>query len=235
MSEVDRQIAMARDVLERSSASYRSGPARKQRVNEVGRRLTRIAAANGAIMMAAILIGLFMPIGMFGALAAMVLMIAATLLLALAPAAPPPSPEKLRTTPIQSLPARTGRWLNSQRAALPAPAMSLIDQIGLRLDTLQPQLATLAENDPAAAEVRKLVGEQLPEFIKGYTRVPQNLRNVERNGKTPDTQLVEGLALIEGQIGDMTAQLAQGDLDQLETRGRYLEIKYRSDGVDSAL
>lgn len=232
MSEVDRQVAAAREVLDRTSASYRSGTVRQHRVNEVGRRLTRIAIADGAILLAAIVIGLFMPIGMFGALAVMALLIATTLALALVATAPPPSPEKLRQAPIQALPAQTGRWLEAQRPALPAPALSLIDQIGVRLDTLTPQLATLGNDDPAAAEVRKLVGEQLPEFINGYTRVPKNLRSVERNGKTPDAQLIEGLRLIEGEIGEMTAHLAQGDLDSLETRGRYLEIKYRGDGVD---
>jgi hypothetical protein len=31
----------------------------------------------------------------------------------------------------------------------------------------------------------------------------------------------------------MTVKLAQGDLDGLATRGRFLEIKYRDDGVAS--
>lgn len=234
MSEVDRQVAMAREVLDRTSASYRDGAVRKQRVNEVGKRLTRIALADGAILLAAIVIGLVVPLGMFGALGVMALLVAATLMIALAPGAPPPRAEKLREAPIQALPAQTARWLQSQRAALPAPAMTLVDQIGVRLDTLTPQLAKLGNDDPAATEVRKLVGEQLPEFVNGYARVPKALRGVERNGATPDAQLVEGLRVIEAQIGEMTAQLAQGDLDQLATHGRYLEIKYRGDGVDSA-
>jgi hypothetical protein len=29
----------------------------------------------------------------------------------------------------------------------------------------------------------------------------------------------------------MTEQLAQGDLDSLATRGRYLQIRYRDDGT----
>ena len=94
---------------------------------------------------------------------------------------------------------------------------------------LAPRLASLDANEPAAAEIRKLVGEQLPEFIKGYERVPSALRGVERNGKSPDQQLVEGLSVIGREIDEMAAQLAQGDLDALSTRGRYLEIKYQGD------
>src|SRR3569623_1641124 len=82
---------------------------------------------------------------------------------------------------------------------------------------------------PAAADIRMLVGEQRPEFVKGYEAVPKGLRGVERNGKTPDQQLVDGLGLIGREIDEMAAQLAQGDLDALSTRGRYLEIKYQGD------
>ena len=46
---------------------------------------------------------------------------------------------------------------------------------------------------------------------------------------TPDQQLVDGLKVIGGQIDEMAGQLAQGDLDALSTRGRYLEIKYQGD------
>jgi hypothetical protein len=78
-------------------------------------------------------------------------------------------------------------------------------------------------------EVRKLIGEQLPELVKGYSRVPEPLRRVERNGLTPDQQLAQGLQLIDDEIAEMTSQLAQGDLDALATRGRFLQIKYQGD------
>jgi len=231
MTDVDRQIARSAELLDRTSASYRSGLVRRDRTQSIGKRVTRIAIANSAILMAAVIIGLVTPIGMFGALGVMMLLIATTVALAIFPSTPAPTPEKLRGTDLKALPAQTERWLNSQRAALPAPAVSLIDQIGVRLETLAPQLTTLGEAEPAAIEVRKLIGEQLPDFINGYTRVPTNLRAVERNGSSPNAQLIEGLKLIESEIGEMTAQLAQGDLDQLATRGRFLEIKYRGDEV----
>jgi hypothetical protein len=104
----------------------------------------------------------------------------------------------------------------------------------VRLETLAPQLATLDEREPAAAEVRKLIGEQLPELIKGYARVPEPLRGVDRNGKTPDAQLAEGLQLIDQEISQMSAQLAEGDLNLLATRGRFLEIKYRDDDLSGS-
>ncbi|OYY89906.1 MAG: hypothetical protein B7Y45_10110 [Sphingomonas sp. 28-66-16] len=235
MTDIDRQIARSAELINRVDSRSRASERRQRRVNEVGTRLTRIALADSAILILAVVAGLFVPLGMFGALAVMLLLVATTLTLAIFPTAAAPTAEKLRQVELKALPAQTDRWLQSQRPALPAPAVSLIDQIGMRLDTLGPQLATLGENEPAAAEVRKLVGEQLPEFVKGYTRVPPELRRVERNGKTPDAQLIEGLKLIEGEIGEMSAQLAAGDLDSLATRGRFLEIKYRGDAEGGTL
>ena len=185
-----------------------------------------------AIIVAAIVVGFFHPLGMFGALGVLLLMLAVPILLLFAPAERTPTAEKLRETDLRALPRQTERWLAAQRLALPAPAVPIADRIGARLEQLAPQLATLDAHAPAAEELRSLVAEQLPEFVRGYARVPADLRSTPRNGKTPDAQLVDGLQLIERQIAAMSEQLAQGDLDTLATRGRYLEIKYRGDGTD---
>ncbi|MEI9926835.1 MAG: hypothetical protein WDN44_02935 [Sphingomonas sp.] len=232
-TDVDRQLAAADALLERTRERYGSVSkrARQRREAEILRRVGRIAAADGAIVVAALIAGLILPtgIGIGGAMLVMALLIAATLGFAIFPLAPLPQAEALAHVPLKALPLTTERWLEGQRAALPAPARSLIDSIGVKLETLSPQLATLGEQTPAAAEVRKLVGEQLPELVKGYQRVPPPLRGVERNGLTPDQQLAQGLSLIDDEIAEMTEQLAQGDIDSLATRGRYLQIRYRDD------
>ena len=168
-----RVIAKAREMLERTSMQYRVGPGRRARENDIGKRVTRAAVADLAIIGVAVTIGLVVgPIGIMGFFLMLVAMLIATAVLLATPATAAPTYEKLRQTDLKALPAQTGRWLDAQRPALPAPAISVVDQIGLKLDALTPQLATLDEDEPAAAEIRKLVGEQLPEFIKGYERVP---------------------------------------------------------------
>lgn len=233
MTDVDRAVARAGELLHRVSDERRVGARQRARVGEAGKRLTRVVVADAVILAAAVAIGLIVPLGIMGAMAVVGLLVFATLFFALMPAGPEPTPERLREVPLKALPGQTARFLDTQRPALPAPARTLLDGIGVRLDTLAPQLATLGEDDPAAVEVRKLVAEQLPEFLKGYARVPEPLRKVERNGKTPDAELTDGLKVIDQEIAEMTAKLAQGDLDSLATRGRYLEIKYRDDGVAS--
>lgn len=231
-SDVDRLLARGEELIERSRARTEGALAtrtRKRREAEILSRLGRIAAADAVILIAAIVIGMFVPLGMFGALAVMALLILATLVFASMPVTSAPRVEQLVQVPLKALPATTERWLETQRLALPAPARTLVDSIGVKLETLAPQLARLDEASPAANEVRKLIGEQLPELVNGYGRVPEPLRTVPRNGMTPDQQLAQGLQVIDEEIAEMTAQLAQGDLDALATRGTYLQIKYKDD------
>jgi len=234
MSQVDDQIARAAEVIDRTRSNSRGASARsrKHRQSDVGRRIARIAVVDAAILVVATIVGWFIPLGMFGALAVMALLITATVLLALAPGVPEVRAETLPSTPLRTLPLQTEAWLDRQRPALPAPAQGLVDAIGNRLGTLGPQLTAVDDGAPVATELRKLIGEQLPELVKGYQAVPEPLRRVPRNGRTPDEQLTDGLRLIEEEIGEMSASLAQGDLDRLSTRERYLQIRYREDGLE---
>lgn len=229
----DETIGAARAAYERITGQdtpvMLSRDRRREGATRLARRIVRIAAADAAILVAAVLVGLVWPLGIMGALAVMALLIATTVLLAIYPAVRAVPPERLRQTDLKTLPAATGRWLDTQRAALPAPARTLSDQIGIRLETLQHQMAGLDDSAPVAAEVRKLVGEQLPDFVRDYQKVPQPLRGTPRNGRTPDAQLVDGLKVIDSELAQMSEQLAQGDLDSLETRGRFLELKYQGE------
>ena len=236
MSEVDDAIASARASWSRISddrgavgAARLPTRARARNTQAIGKRLTRIVVADAVILIAAMVIGWVVPLGIGGAMLVMALLVAATLLFAVWPAERAPTPERLASVDIKALPRQTERWLEAQRPALPAPAVTLVDRIGLRLETLAPQLARFADDAPEAIEVRKLVGEQLPAFVKDYERVPHALRTTPRNGRTPDAELVAGLSLIEQEIGEMTQRLAQDDLDTLATRGRFLEMKYRDE------
>ncbi|MGY2733226.1 hypothetical protein [Sphingomonas sp. UYP23] len=229
MTDVDRQIARAGDLLDRTRAERQALATRRRQGVSVARRLALAGSADLAIIVAAIAVGWFVPLGMGGALLIGLLMMAVTAFLLFATLTPTVRVEQLTQVPLKALPAKTEQWLDAQRKLLPAPAQTLVDGIGVRLETLSPQLATLDEGEPVAIEVRKLIGEQLPELLKGYAKVPAPLRGVARNGKSPDAQLADALRLIDSEIGEMSAQIAQGDLDSLETRGRFLEIKYRDE------
>ncbi|KQU53070.1 hypothetical protein ASG67_09515 [Sphingomonas sp. Leaf339] len=235
MSEVDDAIAAARSSWSRiSDTGQPAAPRNSVRTRGQGaRRVKRIALAMLAVLVAAFAIGFVTPIGIMGVFMTLVALVGVAMLFAILPAASDraPPPEKLKTVDIKALPAQTERWLHAQRRLLPAPAQHLVDRIGDRLGTLAPQLARVDANSESALEIRRLVGEQLPAFVDDYARVPEPLRRTDRNGRTPDAALVDGLSVIEREIAAMTERLAQGDLDSLQTRGRYLEMKYTGDGA----
>ena len=237
MSDVDDQIARARAAMERIAGDYgavaRTHQKRIRRTaGHVGRKLRNVALADAAILFAAVVIGMILPggLGILGVMAVFMLLVAVSLGILMAPGPRAPTERTLQQVELKALPRQTERWLEAQRLALPAPAVRLVDSIGQKLEALTPQLSRVEDNTEAAFEVRKLVGEQLPAFIKDYERVPVTLRAQERNGRSPDAELVDGLKLIEREIGDMTQRLAAADLDQLQTRGRYLELKYKDEG-----
>lgn len=231
MTDVDDAIAVAQVARERRRGRavipLQRRPRRGRGRGGRRKRAAAVAIGAGLVLTVAMLMGL----GAFGMVAVAALIAALTLLVLFAPATPVPTPERIVKSEVKAVPAQAARWLDARRAALPAPAAGVLDQLDVRLDTLGVQVATLDEDSPLAAELRRLVGEQLPGFVEDYARVPPAMRTSPRNGMTPDQQLVEGLGVIERELGEISARLAQGDLDALETKRRYLQIKYEEDAA----
>lgn len=224
-SDVDRQIQRSAELLQRVSARQIQRRARSA-VRRVRRTATYAFAGVSTILLVAILWSLIVPIGFQGVMLtglAILLTLVASVLLSGERAM---ETVELNRTDLLTLPGATERWLETRRRALPAPAMPILDRIGARLEGLAPQLHMLNPREPAALEVRALLSEHLPQLVDGYRAIPQDLRRVERNGRLPDRQLLDGLALIEREIGEMTESLARGDLDRFAAHGRYLELRY---------
>jgi len=145
-----------------------------------------------------------------------------------------PTPQKLPAgNAIALLPAQTDEWLDEQRHLLPWAAQRQLESLSARLDALTPQVASLDPQTPAAAEVRRLLGEELPDLVRGYSKVPDALaKQPLYGGKSPERQLIEGLETIDKQISRVHEQLAKDDLHALATHQRYLELKYKGDDPD---
>ena len=195
-------------------------------------KLTRVVAAIVGIVVAAMVAGTIVGgIGITGLFYAALVAVAVAFVLGRYPRMKIPSQAQLNQGDARTMVGRTELWLENQRPALPAPAVQLVDRIGVQLDALGLQLEGVAEQ-PATVEVRKLVGEHLPEMISTYRRIPAHLRNELRaDGRTPSEQLSDGLGKISSEIDQITRQLAAGDLDSLAVRGRFLEYKY-GDALD---
>ena len=229
MSRSDQIIADADAFLRRQSDRGKSLSTRARQRRNAGllRKVKYAFWAILAVILSSAVAGFILPLGTTGVMIALGVMIAALLLIALIPTETRVRTEALASTELTALPLQTEIWLENQRKALPAPAMTLVDSIGVRLETLGPQLERLDPQDPAAQEVRRLLSDHLPELVTGYQSIPEPMRREERNGRIPERQLVDGLSVIDAEIARMSESLASGDLDKLATQNRFLELKYQ--------
>ena len=243
--ESQRLLEEGRSLLRDNQAG---GRFRRMRARPIGRGsaelrqknlMTRIKLIGGsllAIVFGSMIFGLALDgIGFTGLMIAFCAIVACTFLFSNFPKVRIPKRSDLNTGDVRNMVARTELWLESQRPALPPPAVTLVDQIGVQLDALGLQLETIEPLHPAAVETRKLVGETLPGMIDAYRKIPAHLRREQRAGGTPDDQLVESLGKISKEIDHVTRQLADGALDDLAIRTRYLDYRYGADGEPEAL
>lgn len=212
-----------------SSGSIGRGSA-EAKIKALVKRGAWLAAAIFAIFVATGIIGAVIGgIGQMGLLAMGLLVMAAIAIFFLAPKPKPPKREQLGLGNPKQMVARTELWLEAQRSSLPAPAVAVIDQLGLQLDALGAQLEHLGDGHPAMDEVRELVGEYIPETIDNYRKIPAHLRTEQHTGKTADDRLTESLTRLSGEVDRVTRKLAEGALDDLAVKSRYLEYRYGGD------
>lgn len=190
-------------------------------------KVRNIALAIFAIWLGAGIAGAFIGgIGFWGVMAVVVATAIAVAVFSSFPKVKVPRRAELKQGNPGQMVARTELWLEAQRPALPPPAQALVDQLGVQLDALGLQLRGLGDNEPAMAEVRELVGEYIPETIDNYRKIPAHLRSEEHAGKTADERLVESLTKLSGEVDRVTRRLAEGALDDLAIKSRYLEYRY---------
>lgn len=235
--ESDRILAQARSSLVRQQAGGRRSIGKRSaelKRQHLGKKAARMAMSVGVLIVGAMVAGMILNgIGVTGVMVLGLAILAALWFFATYPKMKVPELSALNTGDVRTMVGRTELWLEAQRPALPAPAVQLVDQIGVQLDGLGLQLEGIDPAEPAVAEVRKLVGEHLPGMVESYRKIPQNLRREERGGRNADQQLADGLGKISKEIDEIARQLAAGDLDALAVRGRYLDYRY-GEGLEAA-
>jgi hypothetical protein len=173
---------------------------------------------------------LFGPTGIEGVIAAPLAVLTAWATILYFAYRPRATPRRLARADLAELPARTEEWLDGERLKLPASAQPQLDAIMYRLEALGPQLYGLDPQLLEAMQIRQLIGEELPELVHGYQKVPRALQHRPlHDGPSPERRLVDALATIDEQIDRLQHRLAEGDLKTLATHQRYLEIKYKGD------
>lgn len=236
-AKVERALArfdrVTRALDERDGSAREAARRERQRLNrDLASRARRAGIAIGVISIVTILIGLIMPIGMFGFLAAVGLAIGVAALLAFTPA------EQSARAPGTDLPngqmvQRFDSYLYRTRGSLPAPARSEIDAISARLPALRELLERVETLDPKAQDARRLMSVHLPGLIDRYRNVPAAYRSQpDGEGLTVDQRLAEGLAAARTAIDEISQDLARGDLAAFETQGRFIKSRYGEQKID---
>jgi hypothetical protein len=244
VSEVTDKVerAIARFDRVTHQLDQRDGPARaaarreRERLNVgLGRTAAKVAGAVVLIWLAAVIIGFVKPIGMFGFLAAIIAtVVVGAYLIARggreAVAAPAPATD----LPNGAMVDQFDSYIYRVRRVLPAPAQAQLDSISAVLPSLKQTLERVDTLDPSAQDARRLMSIHLPGLIERYMNVPQAYRN-EKDGedKTVDERLIESLAAARTALGDVSEQLARGDLAAFETQGRFIKSRYGEQGIES--
>lgn len=205
----------------------------RAKLRHLMRKAIRILMAIGVILIGAMIAGIITGgIGFTGVMLTLLAMVVAIMVFATYPKIKVPVRADLNKGDVRQMVERTEMWLEHQRPALPAPAVRLVDDLGVQLDELGLQLQAVDQNHPQVREVRKLVGEVLPETIDSYCSIPAHLRGEQRAGATPDEQVTGSLQRISDEIDSITRQLAEGSLDKLAVKHRYLDTRYGGEAAD---
>ncbi len=242
MTEVTDKVerAIARFDRVTSNLDLRGGPVReaarreRRRLNaDLARRFARAGVAIGVISIVTIAVGLFIPIGMFGFLAAVGLAIGVAALLAVMPSQDRGIPAPAADLPNGEMVQRFDSYLYRSRRALPPPAQAEIDAMSAILPSLRETLERVEALDPNAQDARRLLSLHLPGLIDRYARVPAGFRGEQDGeGKTVDQRLIEGLAAGRAALTDIAQRLARADVAALETHGRFLKSRYSDEPID---
>ena len=193
----------------------------------------RVGVAVGVISLATIGIGLIVPIGMFGFLAAVGLAIGVAAMLLFSSGREIAAPNVTPDLPNAQMVQRFDSYLFRARRALPAPAQAELDLLSAQLPALRETLERIPDLDPNAQDARRLMSVHLPNLIDRYVHVPAAYRGqADGEDVTVDQRLVEALAAGRVALNDISEKLARNDMAAFETQGRFIQSRYSEKTLD---
>ncbi len=231
---IDHANAIFARLDERDGAVRDAARRERDRLNAgLGRAVLRAGIAVGVISLSTIGIGLIVPIGMFGFLAAVGLAIGVAAVLLFSSGREIAAPNVTPDLPNAQMVQRFDSYLFRARRALPAPAQAELDQLSAQLPSLRQTLERIPDLDPNAQDARRLMSVHLPNLIDRYLHVPSNYRSqLDGEGISVDERLVEALSAGRVALKDISEKLARNDMAAFETQGRFIQSRYSEKTLD---
>jgi hypothetical protein len=238
-AKAGKALTRADDVLarvgNRDSAARAAARRERQRLNAgLGRTLAKIAGVVVVVWLATVIIGLINPIGLFGLIAAVLVALGLIGWVVASSGRAVIAPPKIDAAlPNGMLVDRLDSYLYRARPALPAPAQAEVDALLGGLPALKSALEKVGGGTPEAQDARRLMSTHLPNLVDRYLNIPRDFRDdVDGEGMTPDQRLVDALKASRLALGDMSEQLAKGQMLAFETQGRFIENRYSEKTLD---
>lgn len=144
--------------------------------------------------------------------------------------APAPRPFELKVDQFD--PDRIRRALDGSRdmaqGRLPVDVQNLVADIRQKILDLLPHTADLPGGAQDLYVLQRTAHDYLPTTLRMYLALPPDYAtsHVVQDGKTPLQVLRDQLALLDGQMEEITDAVNQRDSDRLLAQGRFLEDRF---------
>ncbi|WP_265563519.1 hypothetical protein [Sphingomicrobium arenosum] len=205
---------------------------RRADLEQMGRDITdgliRAGLAIGLVSIVTIGIGMVVPIGLFGFLAAVGIAIGLAAIAAFFPRqAAATMGEVASSIGNADLAKRFDNFLHRARRDLPNVARAELDELRRKVKEMAPLLDNADAGDPQVADARRLMSQHLPLLIERYEQVPESYRLTRDNeGLTANQRLADGLRSGRQALDELGESLARKDMHALESHGRFMRDRY---------
>jgi len=234
--ELERVLYETEDFLRRAIGSPTRRAAKRRRAQrrweEFGRRAQRSGLVVAALMLVLLGVSLFKPALFFAWLFAVPVILFIGIVLMFQPtrhARRMEAEARLtpNTLPLPELVVRAEEGLLDRCDELPGRALPAADRIMAGLREIQPHLHTLGPRDEAlAGEVRRLVGQHLPQLVDSYLALPDQSRTA---GAESSRRFTESLDIVAGELEHLLGQCCRDRQSDFDTHSRFIESRYRED------
>jgi hypothetical protein len=135
-------------------------------------------------------------------------------------------------------PANLGRAVDAQerrlRGRLPDDLPAAVGRVHARLREVLEHPNAFPPGAPDAYLVERTALDYLPTALERYLNLPRGYANRVplSDGRTARQVLLDQLALLEAQLGEVLDAIARGDADRLLAHGRFLEDRFGRSEMD---
>ncbi len=233
--ELERVLYETEDFLRRAIGSPTRRAARKRRAQrrweEFGRRGKRSAYVAAALMVVLLACSIAMPWLFVAWIFIVPVIVFLCLVLLLQPtrhALRMENEARLtpQTLPLPELAVRAEEGLLDRCDELPGRALPAADRIMAGLREMQPHLYDLKPDEPLTGEVRRLVGQHLPQLVDSYLALPDQSR---ASNAESTRRFIESLDIVAGEMDHLVGQCCRERQTDFDTHSRFIESRYKED------